>query len=1473
MNETSATALQPPAPAKDGIAGFSQRVLRYFLTFLQTDFKRTQAPRRRIQLKSDAGFRTAIPLRKYTSLYTAIWKFVTAAPPGVLQFRIPPGKYTAPISPTLRDLIRQHTNDIDPTSPERISAELIVYAKANRIKAVDEPEKFVDAVQIQFVELVGQKLIQPLLSLLDGPFRSQAYSAIESIYEVEADLTDTVTARVLENLPIAVNTLIVRGDPAPMEAVLKEFLSIEGVRERILGFFDDFATSDVFQELRDLQHTLRSSEAQSFYLYLCDIRFGSASFPLFYISADFSFDDERKDYLLDFDPHLYVNKQAIDWILQERAGEAATVPVSPVQDRIVYLGEASFVDEMVRVMNRLIPSFDLANGIDLTRPILQQESSPTLKLSNAAYFAIFDKSDEALLNDYEGLLIAFEQEQSGAARMFENIIRGFITENPVSVRDAVDDAWAAMAVPERLVATSPIPVNEEQRKILAALADPNCRYISVQGPPGTGKSHTITCIAFDCILSGKNILVLSDKVEALDVVQDKLESALQRVRHGDDDFPNPILRLGKSGNTYTRLVSPSAREKIKTHHAAAKSHAERIELETAAVRSSLKHDITRTIEIYSGVTLSELDVLHDLEREIDAARPGLALALQSPAKPAAIAELAAAVQKVDAVALIGQITGRIECEADAGTLTGVMSRLAAWKAAGELKDLHGKAGALAVFSTLEAEHHPVLMNFLAEYEALRMPVFGYLFRGGKLAALNLRVGSTLPCPDPNDLHRRLPDLKAALATLGRLRDVLTQWKIPQQTGFAYRLLRDGVADRTGVADMADVLAAFQLGVMGGRDGYRLAYGGDGFASLDELLRFVLNASRYAVMWHRIGAMLESVPTTDYVGTKSRLEQLDTARMTREIDRRFIEFVQEKAATAKEFGGIIKAKAKFPEDEFHHLSDAFPCIISGVRDYAEYVPLKQALFDVVVIDEASQVSVAQALPALLRAKKVVVFGDQKQFSNVKSAQASNLANTAHLTDIEAYFRANVSSAATKLERLKHFDVKKSILEFFDLISNYQTMLRKHFRGYAELISFSSKTFYDGQLQAIKIRSAPIHEVIRFEVLDGADNGGRGKNTNRAEVDFILSELRRMIDDGEEMSVGIITPFREQVKLLNDVLYRDAYGERFDSELKLKVMTFDTCQGEERDLIIFSMVATDKHDALNYIFPVSLNKEDIDRVEEALKVQRLNVGFSRAKEAFLFVLSKPVEDFKGSIGRVLMHYKTLLEHRALPAADETDPASPMERRVLDWIGKTAFYQMNSEKIEVVAQFPIGDYLRQLDPFYQHPAYRTDFLLRYYDGQTTANVVLEYDGFSEHFTDHGKIHSGNWDQYYRPEDIERQLVLESYGYKFLRINRFNLGRDPVETLSKRLYDLIKVASEQSGESQVVARVKADAESLLVGDKKTCPRCGQIRDLQEYWDAALKSGNGGYGRNCMACKNAAKPSGTKRSRAGKMRYGRRQY
>jgi very-short-patch-repair endonuclease len=195
--------------------------------------------------------------------------------------------------------------------------------------------------------------------------------------------------------------------------------------------------------------------------------------------------------------------------------------------------------------------------------------------------------------------------------------------------------------------------------------------------------------------------------------------------------------------------------------------------------------------------------------------------------------------------------------------------------------------------------------------------------------------------------------------------------------------------------------------------------------------------------------------------------------------------------------------------------------------------------------------------------------------------------------------------------------------------------------------------------------------------------------------------------------------------------------------------------------------------------------------------------------------------------------------------------MEAQVLHWLRNTAFYQTNSEQLEIVPQFPIGDYLKQLDPYYEHPRYRVDFLLLY-ESPTGKKIpiIIEYDGFREHFKTGVQIDSSNYEYYYREEDVERQFVLESYGYNFLRVNRFNLGRDPLQTLSDRLFGLVAQKSDQSTTSEHIDAVNRMAKALAAGDAKLCGKCGKVKPLKEFRRPELKSG---YGRHCNSCHRAA--------------------
>jgi hypothetical protein len=336
--ERTPPAVNPSEIELPYIKEFGRKVARYFLDFLESDFKKVQAPRRRIQLKNDAGFRTAIPLRKYPTLFEAVWKLATKAPTEKPRLSIAPRKYVSRVSPLLRDLIEKHIAAIP---AEKFQRTRLLAAKVAEQKvglAFTSPESYVEAVQIAFVEEAAHELVSPLLTILEDTFKQNAYSAVESIYEIETDLVDALTSPVIENLPSALNTYVVSKDSSPVQQVLKDFFDDDAARERLVKFFAEFATADAYQELRDLLQYASTNESLQMYLYLSDMRFSAHLYPIFYLPVRVSFDEAEAKYELEIEPpHLYVNKGAIDFVQQERAKVAAINFTSPIKDRIVYL--------------------------------------------------------------------------------------------------------------------------------------------------------------------------------------------------------------------------------------------------------------------------------------------------------------------------------------------------------------------------------------------------------------------------------------------------------------------------------------------------------------------------------------------------------------------------------------------------------------------------------------------------------------------------------------------------------------------------------------------------------------------------------------------------------------------------------------------------------------------------------------------------------------------------------------------------------------------------------------------------------------------------------------------------------------------------------------------------------------------------------------------------------------------------------
>jgi very-short-patch-repair endonuclease len=623
---------------------------------------------------------------------------------------------------------------------------------------------------------------------------------------------------------------------------------------------------------------------------------------------------------------------------------------------------------------------------------------------------------------------------------------------------------------------------------------------------------------------------------------------------------------------------------------------------------------------------------------------------------------------------------------------------------------------------------------------------------------------------------------------------------------------------------------------------------DGHSILSERIK---SLSEHFQSFDYIRERFTSIPEVDYADELRDIAELQTQRLADNLDARVVEFANTKKNKAAQIKTIIKKKQKFPRDLFEDLREAFPVMIAGIRDYAEYVPLERDIFDLIIIDEASQVSIAQALPAFIRAKKVLVLGDRNQFSNVKTSNASKAINQSYQARILEQFRQQAQPNISMLNQIKMFDIRTSVLEFVERIANLKIMLKKHFRGYPELIGFSSRYFYSSGLQAMKIRGRPIDEVIKIIPIEHDGKHELAGNTNQIEAAAIIHRLRHLCELPSNPDVCIITPFNEQQRLILQELQKISDGQEMIEKLRLRIFTFDTCQGEEADICIYSMVATPLKDRLNYIFAKEISKSD--DVEESIRLQRLNVGFSRAKECVEIYHSKDISEMGGGIRVALSHFQNeLIKGRQGPETTDVDPQSPMELQVLNWLRAVPLFDELGDQVEVDAQFELGAYLKQLNPSYQHPNYKVDFLVKVVGNRETAQIIIEYDGFKEHFTNLDEVDASNYEYYMNSEDVERQKILEGYGYKFLRINRFTIGKDPVKTLDERLRKmLVKFDIEREPPSLIEEHMKLQ-KSLNDGDSKACSRCNDIKPIEDYFDQTLSNGAGGYGRICTECKSS---------------------
>lgn len=1427
----------------DGFSGFLQKLAGYYSQFLETDFKSIRQPKR-VYTEKQGQMRIGFQLSTFPSLQNKFSHQLDQVDSSRIVLKH--GQYKASLGISVRKGITAAIAGLNLESlKEGLSLVQSQLAK-NAEREGKDFDQFSQNSELLLHNTLIRCVVEPVLQVIKPVLEHQsgAAAATQDIETFSDEIANLLLDDLNDNFLDALGTMMFSQSPLELSKVFTTLAQEKRIKPILSSYFEQFVSQDAFVQVREMMASLQLMENCQFYLNVGEVSYNRTRFPLYYIPISINFDEDT--ITIDLNSTIYANKKLIDYLLGQLNKTHKLTTTNPIDERILHkTTEQSHYEHIFDTFYRILAALFVDGDIDLKATGLTQAERYGIKVSNRMTVTIADKSDESIVNDYEQLMIGLD-ETDPLVESFKEIVESFLQTDPESVEPEIENEWDNTPTAERLVFQSPLPLAEEQRKVLSALKNPKSKYVIVEGPPGCGKSHSITAIAFEMILNNQNVLILSDKKEALDVVEGKLNDVISKVRGKDIEYVNPILRLGKTDSNYSNIIKRSSIDKLKTSVKQFKTNQTNFHNQYDGLRQGLKTNVNNTIEAVETILMSEIKAFHEQENILLDKYPVLADI------PESVDDEIGLISKTHKlVEQYRELFGKVMGEQPSAIKQNILNYLAFLPSLNDLsQENHTLINKYPKLKIDKVNEIPAIIDNIID---LRLPIFGYLFAGAKLCeyskALEEITGIRWEKP-----QTKFSELRSLIDLPDTLLSVLRSYHIGSSSlKEFYNSALAGTMDKESADDLQCFfttefdLAVAEIFPTKIEDHLTLA---------PNIITLLHEFSEFLALRASLKEKFDNVPEYDYLGDKTHFEQMNTMMLVQQIDERVTKFATEHQASAKTLQQIIRQKSKFPKDKFDILKDAFPCIIAGLRDFAEFIPLEPDLFDLVIIDEASQVSIAQSLPALLRAKKVLVLGDRRQFGNVKTANASKKINEGYFAEVMEAFKTNVTcDDISQSTRLTNFNISYSVMDFFEMTNNYAIQLKKHFRGYPELISLSSKYFYDEGLQALKVRGKPIDEVLEFVQSPDLERIETHRNVNEQEASIIFERLVQMLKvEGDLPSVAIISPFRDQVTYLQRFLSDMPEREMLQKRLKLAIFTLDTCQGEERDYVFYSMVANRMQDGLNYILPRELKVSE-DEVDGNLKMQRVNVGFSRAKEKIVFIHSKPINEFNGSARLILQHYLSVKEAaRKLPDNEQTDLNSPMEAKLLEWMKSTTFVNKNADNLEIIPQFELGNYLKSINPTYSHPAYKVDFLMRLTTpDEKIVQAIIEYDGFEFHFdiSQRHNIQADNWRSYLTADDVERECVLESFGYKMLRINRFNITNDPVTMLDKKLSELF-AEHLTSGESHAfINGINKTIEAIDSGEMKACSNCGQAKPIESFKDSTLKSG---VGRKCSDCKGNKK-------------------
>jgi len=420
----------------------------------------------------------------------------------------------------------------------------------------------------------------------------------------------------------------------------------------------------------------------------------------------------------------------------------------------------------------------------------------------------------------------------------------------------------------------------------------------------------------------------------------------------------------------------------------------------------------------------------------------------------------------------------------------------------------------------------------------------------------------------------------------------------------------------------------------------------------------------------------------------------------------------------------------------------PCWMMSPLAVAQYIEKGAIEFDLVIIDEASQMPPENALGALMRGTQVMIVGDTNQLPPTNFFKSLLAPDDDDDTDDAV--------------------LEESILEMANATFRPKRRLNWHYRSrHSSLISYSNRMVYDDELIVFPAASeiSPNMGVFYKRV-----NGFYKTGTNPIEAKIVVEAVLEHMRADSERSLGVVTLNRKQRDLILEefehALSRDSNAQSFvdnwrtenDGLEEFFVKNLENVQGDERDVIFIGTVYGPEKEGVR-------PHQRFGPVNGLAGKRRLNVLFSRAKQKIVTYSSMSGADVRASAhsnpGTFML--KGWLEYSATGVLDagqitKKEPDSLFECYVMD--------QIKAMGCEAIPQIGVSGYF--IDIGVRHPDWPHGFLLG-----------VECDGATYHSSKSA-----------RDRDRYRQEILEGLGWHFHRIwypDWFNNQRREAEELRK--------------------------------------------------------------------------------------------